>query len=97
MAYFDGSQFAILKRHNGMYTTLAYKAFSAHANTSYDVRLVAASGKLTANIWQASGLEPTSWILTANDSTFSTGYGGIRAGLANNASASLSSFYLTHP
>ena len=97
MAYFDGAQFDILKRKGGTYTTLASKAYAAAAHTNYSLRLQYASGKLSAKIWATSGTEPSGWSISASDSSLGAGYSGIRAGLGNNYSATITSFTLTQP
>jgi len=97
MAYFDGSHFALLKRQHGTYSALVSKPFAAKAGTEYMVKLQNAGHNLSAKMWTVGTNEPPNWTLSAVDTSLSGGYGGVRAGLANNANASISSFALTQP
>jgi hypothetical protein len=46
---------------------------------------------LTANVWAASGSEPSGWMVTASDSTFTSGYSGMRF-LTQSGTATVTSF-----
>jgi streptogramin lyase len=61
------------------------------AGTSYTIHFRAVGSTLTANVWAASGSEPSTWMLTATDNTFASGFTGMRI-LTNTGTATVTSF-----
>jgi hypothetical protein len=93
-AYTDGANLFIQKRVGGVTTMLASRPFTATAGTSYTIHFRAVGANLTANIWVASGSEPSTWMLTATDTTFASGFAGMRI-LTNAGTATVTSFQAT--
>lgn len=94
-AYIDGSNLVLQKRVNGTATTLATTPFTAQANTSYTIRFSVVGTTLSAKVWQTGTTEPSNWMVTATDSTFSSGYCGLRMLDSNGAIVTYTSFQAT--
>jgi len=90
-AFIDGSSLIIQKKVAGTTTTLASVPFTATAGSSYTIHFRAVGSTLTANIWAASGSEPSGWMVTASDSTLPSGYCGMRF-LTKSGTATITSF-----
>jgi hypothetical protein len=90
-AYIDGSSLIMQKKVNGVTTILARVPFSATAGSSYSIHFRAVGSTLTANVWAASGSEPSGWMVTASDSTLTSGYCGMRF-LTQSGTATVTSF-----
>ena len=90
-AYIDGASLIIQKKVAGTTTILASVPFTAAAGTAYTIHFRAVGSTLTANVWAASGAEPSGWMVTASDSTFTSGYCGMRF-LTQNGTATVTSF-----
>ena len=89
--YIDGSNLTIQKRVNGTSTTLITRPLSATAGTSYTIHFRVVGSTLTANAWASSGSEPAGWMATASDSTFTSGFSGMRF-LTQAGTATVTSF-----
>jgi streptogramin lyase len=94
-AYIDGSNLVIQKKVNGNTTILKQVSFSAKANTSYTIRFSITGTTLAAKVWQTGTTEPSSWMATATDSTFASGFCGLRMLVENNAVLTITSFQAT--
>ncbi|GHP00218.1 hypothetical protein KSF_102650 [Reticulibacter mediterranei] len=90
-AFIDGSRLYIQKRVGGTTTILTSVAFPATAGTSYTIHFRVVGTTLQANIWASLGTEPSSWMVTASDSSLSSGYCGLRV-LTQTGSATVTSF-----
>jgi hypothetical protein len=90
-AYTDGGHLFIQKKVAGTTTMLASVPFSATAGTAYTIHFRVVGSTLTANVWAASGSEPSGWMVTASDSTLTSGYCGMRF-LTQSGTARVSSF-----
>lgn len=90
-AYIDGSSLIIQKKVAGTTTVLASVPFAASANTSYTIHFEALGSTLSANVWPSSGTEPAGWMATATDSTFTSGYCGMRF-LTQSGTATITAF-----
>src|SRR6266487_2014105 len=90
-AYIDGSNLIIQKKVSGTSTTLISMPFSATAGTSYTIHFRVVGTTLTANAWASSGSEPAGWMATASDSTFTSGFSGMRF-LTQAGTATVTSF-----
>ncbi|WP_052890046.1 hypothetical protein [Thermogemmatispora carboxidivorans] len=91
-AYIDGSQLVLLKSSGGMQTRLAAVPFSAQANRFYSLRFRIQGDRLQARAWLAGTPEPSQWQVSARDSTFQSGFGGLRLVLAQGSVISISTF-----
>ncbi|WP_069804002.1 hypothetical protein [Thermogemmatispora onikobensis] len=91
-AYIDGRQLVLLKSSGGMQTRLASVPFSAQANRFYSLRFRIQGDRLQARAWLAGTPEPSQWQVSARDSTFQSGFGGLRLVLAQGSAISISTF-----
>jgi hypothetical protein len=94
-AYIDGANLIIQKKVNGSTTVLNQMAFAAQGATSYTLRFSAMGSTLSASVWKTGSPEPTTWMLTATDSTFQAGRCGLRTLVQNGVSAHVTSFTAT--
>jgi len=94
-SYIDGNNLVVLKRVGGMATRLAAVPFVAKAGTLYTLRFRVKGSKLMAKVWQNGKSEPVNWVVTVMDTTFQSGYGGLRLVLANDIVARFTSFQET--
>jgi hypothetical protein len=94
--YINGSSLIIQKKVAGTTTTLASVPFAAAAGTLYSIHFRVMGSTLTANAWAASGLEPGGWMVTASDSTLTTGFCGMRF-LTQSGVATVTSFMADVP
>jgi hypothetical protein len=90
-AYIDGSNLIIQKKVNGTTSILTSTPFSATAGTAYSIHFRVVGSTLTANAWASSGSEPAGWMATASDSTFTSGFSGMRF-LTQTGTATVTSF-----
>ncbi|GAC1392716.1 MAG: hypothetical protein NVSMB38_17210 [Ktedonobacteraceae bacterium] len=93
-AYISGNTFYIQKRVAGATAFIASTAFTPQANTSYTIHFQAIGSTLSANVWATGSTEPSGWMITATDSSFSSGYCGIRM-LTQGGTATFTSFKAT--
>ncbi|GAC1432585.1 MAG: hypothetical protein NVSMB54_28920 [Ktedonobacteraceae bacterium] len=90
-AYLDGNTFNIQKKIAGNAITIVRKAFTAKANTSYTIRFRVVGTTFSAKVWATGSAEPSAWTLTTTDTTFASGYCGIRM-LTQRGTATFTSF-----
>jgi streptogramin lyase len=90
-AYISGSKLIIQKKVSGVTTILASVSFTATAGSSYTIHFRVVGSTLTANVWAASGSEPSGWMATASDSSLTSGYSGMRF-LTQSGTATVTSF-----
>src|SRR6266446_6269637 len=90
-AYIDGAHLFIQKKVSGVATVLASVPFTATAGTAYTIHFRVVGSTLTANVWAASSAEPSGWMVTASDSTLTSGYCGMRF-LTQNGTTTVTSF-----
>src|SRR5579875_257217 len=91
-AYINGSSLVIQKDVNGTTTVLKTVSFDATAGTSYSIDFEIIGTTLTANAWKTGTSEPSGWMATVTDSSFSSGYCGMRIQLQSGAVATITSF-----
>jgi subtilase family serine protease len=89
-AYIDGTNLVIQKASGS--TVLATTKFSASTNTGYFIRFNITGTTLSARAWAAGQAEPTSWMVTATDSSYTSGYCGIHVQLQNGVTAKYTTF-----
>ncbi len=90
-AYIDGANLLIQKKVIGVTTVLASRPLAATAGVAYIIHFRAVGSTLTVNAWAATSSEPAGWMLTATDSTFTSGYAGARL-LTQTGTATVTSF-----
>lgn len=91
-AYADGNNLNLLKRVNGQGGLGQKSPFQAQPGTLYTIRFQVIGTTLRAKVWQAGNAEPVNWMVTANDTSFASGIGGLRPNLAQNITLSVASF-----
>ncbi len=91
-AYIDGANLVIQKKVNGSTTILNETAFVAQAGISYTLRFSVVGSTLSAKVWQTGSSEPGNWMATATDSTFQSGYCGLRILVQNGTTAHITAF-----
>ena len=91
-AYIDGSNLVLQKRVNGSTSILKSVSFAASAGTSYTLRFSITGSTLSVKVWKTGTTEPASWMVTATDGTFATGFCGLRVLDQNGTTATITSF-----
>jgi len=94
-AVITGSHLVIQRVVKGSVTILESTTFTASPNTSYIIRFNANDTTLSAKAWQTGTIEPANWMVTATDSTFSSGQCGIRTHQQIGTTATITSFQVT--
>lgn len=74
----DANTLSILKRVNGVSSTLASIPFHAQDTNSYMLRFRAVGAMLLGKAWLSNTTEPTDWMLVTNDTSLTRGQAGIR-------------------
>jgi hypothetical protein len=77
-AFIDGSNLVVQKKVAGTTTILATAPFAAASGTAYTIHFRVTGSKLTANVWAASGSEPSGWMITTTDTALTSGRCGLR-------------------
>jgi hypothetical protein len=96
-AYISGTSLIVQRRIGGKYLTLGSAPFSASANVAYSLRFQIIGATLRARVWNASSAEPSTWMVTATDTTFSSGLCGLRIDMRNSRTARVTSFLASVP
>lgn len=91
-AYISGGSLIVQKKVNGATTILGSVPFTATANTSYTLRFRVVGTTLYARVWPTATTEPTNWMITVTDTSFSSGFCGLRMLAQNGTSAKYTSF-----
>jgi hypothetical protein len=94
-AYITGTQLVVQKKVAGSTTILGSTSFTATAGTSYTLRFRVVGSTLYAKVWQTGTSEPTGWQITVTDTSFASGYCGLRMLAQSGATASYTSFLAT--
>lgn len=98
-AYIDGTNLIVQKKVAvagiGITTVLSTVAFAATANKLYDLRFRVVGTTLYAKVWLASKKEPTTWMITTTDTTFQSGYCGLRMLVPSGVTARFSLVQVT--
>ena len=95
-AYIDGQNLVIQKKVAGTATVVAQVPFAATAGVAYTIHFRAVGSTLTANVWPASGPEPSGWMATATDSSLASGFAGLRF-LTQGGTATITAFQADVP
>ena len=91
-AYLDGTQLILLKKVAGILTRLDVAAFPAQNNKEYTLRFRVAGSKLAAKVWLTGQAEPDAWMVMANDTALTSGFGGLRVVVQNEVVARIHMF-----
>jgi hypothetical protein len=90
-AYIDGVNLVLQKKVAGSAAIVATVPFAAAAGTSYTIHFRVVGSTLTANVWASSGPEPSGWMITATDSSLTSGFCGMRL-LTQSGTAKITAF-----
>ena len=96
-AFINKTSLVIQKRFHNATTTLGSVPFVAMAGTSYSLRFQSNGSTLYAKAWQMGTIEPTSWMVTASDTSLSSGFCGLQMQIATSTTATYTSFLATAP
>src|SRR2546421_12648525 len=77
-AYLDGKQLILLKKVAGNLTRLNVAVFPTQNNKEYTLRFRVVGSMLMAKAWLTDQAEPSTWMVTANDTSLTAGFGGLR-------------------
>src|SRR5581483_5161400 len=91
-ALIDGNRLSIDRHMNGNAAVLASIPFPAQGGRAYTLRFRAVGTMLLAKAWPSNETEPLNWMVTATDSSFVSGQGGVRVVLQNTTQINVMSF-----
>jgi hypothetical protein len=94
-AYINGTTLVIQVKVNGATTILSQVAFTAAANTAYNLRFRIVGTTLSAKAWATTTTEPATWTATATNATLTSGQCGLRIQVLGATSASITAFQAT--
>ncbi len=96
-AYINGTTLVVQKKVNGTTTIIGSASFAATAGTSYTLRFRVVGTTLYAKVWRTGTTEPANWMIMVTDTSFSSGFCGLRMQVAGGVTASYTSFLATVP
>lgn len=88
----DGTNLSIDRHVNGNAAVLASVPFPAQGGVAYTLRFRAVGTMLLAKAWPSNEAEPPNWMVTATDSSFASGPGGVRVLMQNTTQINVMSF-----
>lgn len=91
-AYLDGAQLILLKKVAGKLTRLNTTPFPAQSGKEYTLRFSVIGTMLAAKVWLTGQAEPVTWMVMANDTALSAGFGGLRVFIENGTVARFTIF-----
>jgi len=91
-AYLDGTQLILLKKVAGNLTRLNVAVFPAQNNKKYTLRFRIVGSMLVAKAWLTGQTEPSTWMVMANDTSLTAGFGGLRVVVQNGVIARIHMF-----
>jgi streptogramin lyase len=94
-AYIDGTNLIVQQKIKGTTTTLGQASFAATAGTSYTIRFRVIGRTISAKVWKTGNAEPTNWMVSVTDSSFQSGYCGLRMLVQSGSVATYTSFIAT--
>jgi hypothetical protein len=94
-AYIDGTHLRIIKDVQGASSIVNTVPFQAQSGVFYALRFRAVGAMLFAKAWQNGTPEPTSWMITANDTSLTSGQVGIRVLTNQDSVIAITSFKAT--
>ena len=93
--YIDGTSLIIQKKVAGVTTTLATVSFPAQSSKQYSFRVRIVGSTIYAKVWFSKSTEPSNWTLTATDTSFQSGYFGLRIVDINNSTVRVTAYQAT--
>ena len=96
-AMIDGRSLALQKGVHGSFSTLQTVPFAASGGVSYTIRFRVAGSTLSAKVWPTGTSEPSNWMITASDTTLTSGFCGLRPLLQSGDTVSITSFLADVP
>jgi PQQ-like domain len=94
-AYMNGKTFIIKSMVNGTLTTLASTTFTATAGISYTIRFQVVGSAFSAKVWPTGTIEPASWMVTATNSSLTSGSCGVHIQVQSTTVVDVTSFLAT--
>lgn len=94
-ALINGTQLSVLRRAQGVTTALGSAPFQAQGGVTYSLRFRAVGATLFARAWPSTMPEPTTWMVTTTDTTFTTGQVGVRVVIQPTSIVKVVSFTAT--
>jgi hypothetical protein len=94
-ALIDGNHLSIDRHVNGNAAVLASISFPARGGRAYTLRFRAVGTMLLAKAWPSNETEPLNWMVTATDSSFASGQGGVRVLLQNTTRINVMAFKIS--
>ncbi len=94
-AFINGKTLTIVKKVGATLTKLGSVTFAATATTGYSLRFQVVGSTLTAKVWASATSEPSGWMVTASDSSLTSGRCGVLVYLANAITADVTAFQAT--
>lgn len=94
-AYINGTSLVVQKNVNGSTTILGSVPFTATPGTSYTVHFQVVGTTLSARVWSTGTTEPTTWMILVTDTSFASGFCGLRMLAQGGITASYTSFLAT--
>lgn len=91
-ALINGTQVVVLKRVKGVTTQLGGHSFTAHPDMPYTLRFRVIGAVLLAKVWPSATLEPPGWMVNVTDTSLTSGQGGVRVLMQNEAVVHLVAF-----
>ena len=91
-AYLDGAQLILLKKVAGELTRLNTTPFLAQSGKEYTLRFRIIGTALAAKVWPTGQAEPVTWMVMANDTSLSSGFGGLRVFIQDAAVVRITTF-----
>lgn len=91
----DAGTLTIIKRINGVSSTLVSIPFHAQDNATYTLRFRAIGAMLFASAWQSDTTQPTNWMLVTTDTSLTSGQAGIRVLVQPTTLVHIASFLAT--
>lgn len=91
-ASLDGTGLIIDKKVAGIVTRLGIIPFAASGGSMYTLRFLAEGTTLSVKAWLTGTSEPPSWRMTLNDSSLSSGYGGVRFVVRKRVTVNITAF-----
>ena len=91
----DANNLSIIKRVNGVSSTLTSIPFQAQDNTAYTLRFRIVGAMLFGKAWLSNTTEPANWMLLTNDTSLTGGQVGIRVLVQPTTVVHIASFQAT--
>ncbi len=94
-AYIDGTNLVIAKKVGGAYKKLNTSPFTAATGGAYTLLFSVVGSTLSASVWPAASTPPSSWMVTATDTSLLSGMCGLHVVVQNGVRTSFNAFQAT--